>query len=166
MYVRRRTWLENGPACLVPKSLPASRPGLGAWLDPEYCASGWSLLDPLAWVGCLPRDAASVYESVQYGHIPRAGELPTAPGPNAPQTAQQAANWDPSQAAVTPANQSAWVAAQQAALVRAEASGSWNPQGNLPVSADGLDKFFKDYGSALLVGGLVLGGVVLWQTRR
>lgn len=150
MYARKRTWLERGPA-------PAPRCGLGNILtDAPDCASPWSLLDPAAWAQCWGYDAGTIYEKVQYGHIPRAGELPQPGAAGVPTDGGLTPG-------ITPAQQAAYVASQQAALDAAAANGSWNSGGNLPVTADDVSKVFEDHSTAIIVGVCAVAAVALFS---
>src|SRR6185369_13242982 len=66
----------------IPDPQTVRRRGMGAipQLSEEYCKSGWSLLNPVAWLGgCAARDVAGVYQQVQYGGDPPAPVPPPAP---------------------------------------------------------------------------------------
>lgn len=191
MYLRQQTWLENGP-CMSngPKVIPVpaiapsrgvslkqwGRRGVGDLLSPEYCNSGWSLINPVAWFGgCATNDLANVYEKVQYG-TPPAVVNPPAPTislgvPASTPGAIFAGNdkaGNPVYASPSTAaeNQQALVDAQNAAIDAAVASGQWNPAGNLPVTALGLSDFWSTYKTPLLIGGAVVGGLALMNLVR
>jgi hypothetical protein len=145
--------------------------GMGAQLSTDYCASGWSLLDPRAWLGgCAAADVADIYQKVQYGTAPPPVVPPPAPtvsltsNANTPGAvfAGTAADGTPVYAVPQTAaeSQAAIVANQNAAIDAAIAAG-YNPYGNLPVNALDLDNFWKKYGTLVLVAGAALGGVVL-----
>lgn len=181
MYVRQRTWIERGPGLGASPALvrPARgyfrrlavagdrrRRGLGeypgqACYDPGR--PGWypyAVSTPTEFACVMGSGAAGFYERIQYGAIPRPGDLPPAPGPIAPQTSDEMATWTPEQAFATEGDWEAWRASQRAAIVAAEQSGAYNPEGNLPVTASGLSDFFSRYGTALAVAGVALVGVV------
>lgn len=161
-YVRQRTWLENGPV----------RRGMGSVLSaPPACDSWWSMLDPAAWVDCpwlahpladpAAEAAAGLYQQVQYGAIPA---VAPPPAPNAPQTAAQMQGaWDVSQSASQPGQIGA---AQQAVINQAVADGSYNPAGNLPATADDLSKFWSQYGTYLIIGGLGLAAYLALSVAK
>lgn len=146
--------------------------GLGvAQLSTDYCASGWSLLNPVAWFGgCAAADAADIYQKVQYGTAPP--PVVGAPPPTVSLTpdattpgavyAGTAADGTPIYAVPSTAaeNQAALIAKQNAAIDAAKAAG-YNPAGNLPLNALDLDQLWKQYGTLILVGAGVLGGVLL-----
>lgn len=190
MYLRQQTWLENGPCprggarvIPVPAAVPVSLEqwrrsrGLGiAQLSDTYCNSGWSLINPVAWFGgCAANDLANVYQKIQYGTPPAVvtppaptinlGVAPSSPGAifagndklgnpvyAAPETAAE--------------NRQAMIDKQNAAIDAAIASGDWNPEGNLPTDILNLSDFWKKYGTALMVGGAVVGGLALWGAVR
>lgn len=161
MYVASPTWIEFGPA-------PAGGRGLGAWqLSSDYCASGWSLLNPVAWLGgCAAADAANAYQYLQYGNVPDPHSLPLPPAPNAPQTAQQAANWTPEQAGLTQDQWQKFSDSQRQVILDAIANGSYNPAGNFNLNAIDLKKFWDDYGTPLMIGGAVLVGLIAWRVVK
>lgn len=146
------------PAALIRRQYIKRVQGLGSvpQLSAEHCASYWSLLNPVAWMGgCIVPDAANVYEKIEYGHIPRPGELPAPPVPGVVPLGQSPA--------ITAADMDAWKQAQAAAIQAAEDSGSYNPAGNLPMNAIDFEKFWNDYGTWVLLGGAGLAGLLLWK---
>lgn len=156
MYVKQNTWLENGPRPSTLATCGVRSRGIGNILTaPVDCKSWWSLLDPAAWALCLPSDvgttAGNIYESVQYGAIPKPA---SPPAPNAPQTAAEMVNWSPEQSASRPGQIGA---ATQAAIDGAIQSGTYNPSGNLPVTAD----WMSDHSALLWFAGFAVLGVVL-----
>jgi hypothetical protein len=171
MYSRANTWIESGPRPVVYPSLyrfsrvHMARRGMGAipQLSQDYCDSGWSLLNPVAWFGgCAARDAANVYEAVQYGSIPRPQDLPGPPAPSVPDASVQ------NQAAVTPpgvtaADWAAWTQSQRDAIQSAVDAGSYNPSGNLPVNAIDLSTFWNQYGTAVMIVGVGALAFVGWK---
>ena len=145
--------------------------GLGiSQLSTDYCKSGWSLLNPVAWFGgCAAADVADVYQKIQYGTPP---PVVGAPAPTVQLTRDASAPGavyagnDASGVAVyavpsTAAdNQAALVKAQNDAIDAAIAAG-YNPSGNLPVNALDLDNFWKTYKTLILVGASAVGGLLL-----
>jgi len=128
-------------------------------LSQTHCDSAWSLLNPVAWFGgCAEADwnnahgaYANWYEGIQYGAIPRPQSLP------APPTAKVPVVQNTPTAAVpqtTAADWNDWTASQRAALQYAVDSGSWNPEGNLPLSALDLQALTKRYWPLLLAAGV------------
>lgn len=162
-YVRQRTWLENGP-------------GRGMGSAPPACDSWWAMLDPAAWVSCpwlahplataTGEAAGGVYQQVQYGTVPMPADLPPLPGPNAPQTADQMRSWTPDQSAITAAQWAAYTQSQRDAITAAVAAGTYNPGGNLPATADDLGKFWADYGTYLIFGGLGLAAYLALSVAK
>ena len=79
--------------------------------------------------------AADIYSRIEYGTIP-GPTLPAAPA--APQTQAEMTTpgaWTPDQAAAPTLPQTA--ADTQAAIKAAQAAGTYNPSGNLPINASG-----------------------------
>lgn len=146
--------------------------GMGvAQLSTDYCASGWSLLNPLAWFGgCAGPDAASIYQKIQYGTAPPpvvgapAPTVALTPNANTPGAvfAGTAADGTPIYAVPSTAaeNQAALIAQQNDAINASVALG-YNPAGNLPVNALGLSDFWNQYKTLILVGVAAVGGVML-----
>jgi hypothetical protein len=194
MYVSSPTWLEFGPATAstlaayggevirrqvrpasVRREYIGKTAGLGSvvpQLSKDYCASYWSLLNPVAWAGgCVAADANDLghklgdsYESIQYGHIPRPGELPQAPivglppsGTALPATAVQGSP------AITADDIARWNKERSAAIAAAEKSGSYNPAGNLPTNMLDFERFWNDYGTYVIFGSLALAGLFAWK---
>jgi hypothetical protein len=178
--------MSNGPKVIpVPAVVPSGRGvSLSDWrrrrgfggLSLEYCNSGWSLLNPVAWFGgCAANDLANVYEKVQYG-TPPAVVTPPAPSidlavsPSTPGAifVGNDKTGSPVYAAPQTAaeSQQAIIDKQNAAIDAAIASGQWNPAGNLPVNALDLSNFWAKYGTALLIGGAVVGGLVVVNAVR
>lgn len=132
----------------------AFRAGMGNW---------WSDLvqynTPAAWGTAL----ADTYQQLQYGSIPAPGAgLPSPPVAAAPGD-DQMLTWDPAAAeAATSKAWGDWLLNTRKAIVDAEKSGAYNPQGNLPLTAEGFSK----YGGWLIGGGLALVGLLAWKGRR
>ncbi len=143
--------------------------GVNPITAPVDCNSWWSLLDPAALFYCRG-DAGdligSQYEQLQYGHIPRAGELPAPSAPGVPAGALTSPNSAGLTPGLTPEQQAAWVASQQAALNAAVSDGSWNPGGNLPVTADDVSKLWADHSTAIVIGAIAIGGLLLWKMPK
>ena len=153
MYARKRTWLERGPA-------PAVRCGLGTVnLFPAPPDQGGPMVSWGDQIG-------DWYETLVYGHIPRAGELPAPPAPGVPAGALVPSSGDIVTPGLTPAQQAAYVASQQAALDAAVSSGSWNPAGNLPVTADDIDQAFKDHSTAIIIGVCAVAAIALFAVGK
>lgn len=135
--------------------------GLGAWqLSSQYCNSDWSLLNPLAWFGgCITTDAGNLYQKAQYGTLP---PIVAPPAPSialgVPADTPGAVYADsgvyalPSTAADS---RQAMIDAQNQAIDQAD----WNPAGNLPFTATGLDGFLSSYGSLILITAVALFGM-------
>lgn len=146
--------------------------GMGvAQLSTAYCASGWSLLNPVAWFGgCAGPDAADIYQKLQYGTAPPPVATPPAPTvsltPNANTPgavfAGTASDGTPIYAVPQTAaeSQAAIVANQNAAIDAAVAAG-YNPAGNFPVNALNLSDFWNNYKTLILVGAAAVGGMLL-----
>lgn len=146
--------------------------GMGvAQLSTDYCASGWSLLNPLAWFGgCAGPDAAAIYQKIQYGTAPPPVVAPPPPGITLTSDASAPgavfAGNDGSGVAVyavpstASENQAALIQKQNAAIDAAVAAG-YNPAGNLPVNALNLSDFWSSYKTLILVGAAAVGGFVL-----
>lgn len=101
------------------------------------CMLGWN--DPSIWMATAKQAAAEVYESAQYGKIPRPGEqVPGLPGPGpGPQTETELRTWTLEQQAASDLD--AWGRAQgesRAAIQAAIDRGDYHPGGRLPVDAD------------------------------
>lgn len=148
--------------------------GLGfPQLSTDYCASGWSLLNPLAWFGgCVGPDVAEVYQKVQYGTAPPAVVTPPAPTvsltTNAATPGAVYAGTDTSGAPIyavpeTAAESQAVIVAKQNAAIDAAIAQGYNPYGNLPFNALDLSKIPS---STWLVGAALLAGLVLFGGRR
>ena len=146
--------------------------GMGiAQLSTDYCASGWSLLNPLAWFGgCASADVADVYQKIQYGMAPPPVVTPPPPGITLTRDASAPgavfAGNDSSGVAVyavpstASENQAALVQKQNAAIDAAIAAG-YNPSGNLPVNALDLADFWAQYKTLILVAAGSIGGLLL-----
>lgn len=121
------------------------------------CASVWNPFSSQFW-SCLNSNLADQYSAIQYGAIPAASGVqpPGVPvlnpdGTIAAPTAQDALDQS------IAAGQAATISTQQAAINAAIAGGSYNPAGNLPVNASGLNtSFVPGVGTLLLVGGGLL----------
>jgi len=201
MYVSSQNWLESGPVRAIaprrnrrapqPAALPSPSDlrrrligrGLGALpqLSAEHCASAWSALNPLAWLGgCASYDLnrmseriGDVYQDIQYGPTPEAipppppgVDLVTGPAAaNAP-GAVYAGVYQSQPVYAVPAtaaqNQAAAVAAQNYAIDQARAAG-WNPAGNLPLNALDVAQFWSDYKVPVLIAGGLLAAFVAWK---
>ena len=146
--------------------------GLGiAQLSQDYCKSGWSLINPVAWLGgCASADVADVYQKIQYGTAPP--PVVGAPAPTISLTpdattpgavfAGTASDGTPIYAVPSTAadNQAALVAKQNAAIDAAIAQG-YNPAGNLPLNALNLSDFWNQYKTLILVAAGSVGGLLL-----
>ena len=152
------------------------RRGMGvAQLSTQYCQSGWSLLNPVAWFGgCAASDVADVYQKIQYGAAPPPVVKPPAPtvaltsDPNAPGAVF--AGTDSSGAPVyavgsTAAENQAAIVAKQNAAIDAAVAGGYNPAGNLPFNALDLSNLWQNYSGLIIAGGALLGGFVLLGGR-
>jgi hypothetical protein len=143
--------------------------GSYSWLGSD-CSSKWSLLDPSAWLSCLPQDVANVtgYSSVIYSGL----DNPPAPATVAPPTPDQAAATDSAgelaaaAQATTDANLRAFYTQQAAALTAKCKSAGLLAALDPACAGSGvnpLGDFFSQYGLliALGVGSLVLLPYVL-----
>ena len=143
------------------------RRGMGAQLSTQYCQSGWSLLNPIAWFGgCAASDAADIYQKIQYGGAPPPVVPPPAPTvsltSNANTPGAVYAGTDSTGAAVyavpqTAAESQAAIVAAQNAAIDAAVAGGYNPAGNLPLNALDLSSLWANYSGLIMLGG----GVVL-----
>jgi hypothetical protein len=99
---------------------------------------------------------ANAYQCAQYGTMPAPGIVT----PNAPQTADEMTGaWTPGQAENTGAD---YAAATDAAIAAAIATGTYNPAGNLPVTATWLDT----YKWPIIAAAAALAALVLAQGIR
>jgi hypothetical protein len=147
------------------------RRGVGtvSWFGSD-CASPWSLLDPSAWISCLPGDVSKVsgLDTVIYGGL----DNPPAPATVVAPTADQAAATDSAgqlaaaAQATTDANLRAFYTQQANALAAKCKSAGLMAALDPTCAGSGvnpLGDFFSQYGLliALGVGGLVLLPYVL-----
>jgi hypothetical protein len=105
---------------------------------------------------------AALYERMQYGGIPR---VQTAPTPAAPQTQEQLTvpdAWTTDDSIAS--SFEAWKKQYDDSVQAAEDSGTYNPDGNLPLDASGN----LNFSASALVWWAAIGGIValLWLTRR
>jgi hypothetical protein len=194
MYQAKPNWLEGGPAALrripdpvaqLQKHITAARGcrqrvtrrGVGAipQLSYEHCASAWSLLNPVAWLGgCAAYYLGQTYQDLQYGPVPSpvpppapTTQLLTGPAAaNAPGAVYAGTTGSGDAVYMVPStaaeNQAAAVGAQNAAIDAAVVAG-YNPAGNLPVNAIDLANFWDSYKTPLILAGVALAGWVLWK---
>lgn len=145
--------------------------GMGAQLSTEYCQSGWSLINPIAWFGgCAASDAADIYQKLQYGSAPP--PVVSSPAPTVSLTSDATtpgaiyAGTDSSGAPVyavpstAAENQTAIVNAQNAAI-DAAVTGGYNPAGNLPVNALDLSSLWANYSGFIIAGAVAVGALFL-----
>lgn len=162
----------------IPVPQVLARKGVGVLqLSTDYCQSGWSLLNPVAWLGgCAASDVSDVYQQVMYGGPAPAVVPPPAPtvnltsSPAKPGAVYAGADSSGNPIYAVPStaadSQAAIVAGQNAAIDAAVAAG-YNPAGNYPAfTALNLSDFFNKYGTYVFMGAAALGGLALFKAVK
>lgn len=139
--------------------------GMGGFCDDAYAIANNSSLSPLnllkqvAMVNNLACKAVvGGYSQAQYGTITSPERiLATLPPPVAPRTEEEMKTWDPeTMDAANAAAYEKWKQEAVAMIAADEARGAYDPEGNLPFTAEWFNQW-KWY----LVGGAVVLAVLL-----
>lgn len=133
---------------------------------------GLTAMDNVTIARCWVDQRPWAYEKAMYGNIPTPDgtKLPTPIAPTTVPQLTQPGAWTPEQT-TSPDAYKRYSDALRKRIADAEADGSYNPEGSLPVTADDIAKakeaadaaanFLGDNKTLLVIGAAVAAGVVL-----